>query len=101
MAHKKLETQIRRDIILRAAIAAAREPGGWPKLTRRNIAKRAGCSDALVSHRLGDMKTVRRVIMRVAIKDEIVEIIAQSVAAHDGYCIPKALKQRAINSLLG
>jgi hypothetical protein len=43
--------------------------------------------------------------MKAAIKDEILEIIVQSVAAHDGYAVkkwlPAALKQRAIATLLG
>lgn len=99
------EPSIKREIILRAAVEAARRPGGWSKLTRRGIASIAGCSDALVSQRIGDMPTVRRTVMKYAIKHEILEIIVQSIGAHDGYAVkkwlPAALKQRAIATLLG
>jgi hypothetical protein len=74
-------------------------------LTRQVIAIAAGCSEGLVSRYLGDMKDARRLIMKAAIRDEIVEIIVQSVVAHDGYAVkkwlPSELKQRAISSLLG
>lgn len=100
----RYEPAIRRELILKAALIAASRPGGWSKLTRQAIAKEAGCSDALVSHSLGNMPTVRRAIMRAAIRMEICEIIAQSVLAHDGYAVrkwlPAALKHKAISSLL-
>lgn len=105
MSNKRYAPAIRRELVLRAAIEAARKPGGWAKLTRQIIAEHAECSEGLVSRYLGDMPVARRHIMRVAIKDEILEIIIQSVAAHDGYAVkkwlPAALKQRAIASLLG
>lgn len=92
-------------MLIEAAIEAARQPGGWSRLTRESIAKQAECSDGLISRYLGDMANVRKVIMRVAVKREITEIIVQSLAAHDGYAIkkwlPSELRQRSISSLLG
>jgi hypothetical protein len=105
MSNKRFKPTIRRELILRAAIESARQPGGWGLITRQVIANAAGCSEGLVSRYLGDMKDARRIIMKAAIKDEIVEIIVQSIVAHDGYAVkkwlPEALKQRAISSLLG
>lgn len=105
MSNKRYSPDIRRELVLRAAIEVARKPGGWAKLTRQLIADAAECSEGLVSRYLGDMPNARKSIMKVAIKDEILEIIIQSVASHDGYAVkkwlPAALKQRAIASLLG
>lgn len=96
---------VRRELILNAAIITASRPGGWSKLTRQAIAREAKCSEALVSRYLGDIPTARKTIMKAAIKREILEIIVQSIAAHDGYVIkrwlPATLKSRAIVSLLG
>lgn len=90
-----------REIMLDAAISAARVPGGWSTLTREKIARFAGCSDGLVSLYLGDMANTRRCIMQTAVEQEILEIVVQSIVAHDGYRVPRALKQRALQSLIG
>lgn len=97
MGSKRFKPAIRRDLILKAAVDLARKPGGWGKLTRENIATAADCSDGLVSRYLGDMPNARRRIMKVAIKDNITEIIVQSVVAHDGFA-PKSAK---LETLLG
>lgn len=105
MTRARFTPAIRRDLILNAALTAASRPGGWSKLTRQAIAQEAGCSEALISRYLGNIPSARKAIMKAAIKKEIVEIIVQSIAAHDGYAIkrwlPATLKTRAINSLLG
>lgn len=105
MSNQRYKPAIRRELILKAAIEVARQPGGWGLLTRQLIAIQADCSEGLVSRYLGDMPDARKAIMKAAIKDEIVEIIVQSVVAHDGYAVkkwlPAALKQKAIASLLG
>lgn len=101
MTVKRFEPATRKRMLIEAAIEAARQPGGWSRLTRESIAKQAECSDGLISRYLGDMANVRKVIMRVAVKREIREIIAQSIAAHDGYTIKSELRQRSISSLLG
>lgn len=75
----------RHAMILHAAVEYCREPGGWASLTRAAIAKRAGCSESLVSRYLTDMNSIRKSIMRVAIKHEYREIIDVSLAMHDGY----------------
>jgi hypothetical protein len=105
MANKRFKPAIRRELVLKAAIEAARKPGGWARLTRQIIAEHADCSEGLVSRYLGDMPDARKAIMRYAIKHEMTEIIAQSIVAHDGYAVkkwlPEALKQKSLLSLLG
>lgn len=105
MRNRRFKPAIRRELILSAAVEVASTPGGWSLLTRQVIADAAGCSEGLVSRYLGDMQDARRAIMKAAVKGEIVEIIVQSIAAHDGYAVrkslPSELKQKAIASLLG
>lgn len=105
MSNKRYAPAIRRELVLKAAIEAARKPGGWARLTRQVISDHAGCSEGLVSRYLGDMPSVRKAVMKTAIKEEILEIIIQSIGAHDGYAVrkwlPAALKQRAVATLLG
>ena len=105
MTDQRFKPEIRRELVLRAAIEVARVPGGWSTLTRQRIAQQAGCSEGLVSLYLGDMSRARRHIMKAAIREEILEIIVQSIAAHDGYAIkkwlPAELKIKALLSLIG
>lgn len=99
MRHKP---SVWKKILLKSAIEVARNPGGWSTMTRKTVAKNAGCSDAMVNLHIGDMPTLRKIVMRYAIRYEVTEIIVQSLAAHDGYVrIPTALKQKALASLLG
>jgi hypothetical protein len=97
MAQKRYDSAVRREQILNAAIALASKPGGWTKLTRTTLAQAIGCSDAIVNVHVGDMPTVRRIVMKTAIQRGITEIILQSVVAHDGYA-PKSAK---LKTLLG
>lgn len=93
---------IRKDKILRAAIKASCRPGGWIALTRAAIASHAECSDGLVSRYLGSMEDARRLILAVAIDEEIIPIIAQHLAFTGGAAkIPVALKQKALRTLSG
>jgi len=59
----------------------------YEKLTRMDIARLAGCSPGLVSFYLGDMETVRALIMREAVERKVPEIVARGIL--DGH--PEAL----------
>lgn len=84
---------------MRAAIKASCKPGGWGSLTRTVIASYAECSDGLVSRYLGSMDNARRLILQVAIDEEIMPIIAQQLGGQAK--IPAALKQKALRTLSG
>lgn len=89
--------------ILAAAIKVAARPGGWSKLTRDAVAREAQCADGLVSKYFGTMIAFRRSIMRAAIVNEELRVIAQGIAAGDK-CAQKAdpeLKARALTTLAG
>lgn len=101
---KRFTPSARRETILKAAVLIAEKPGGWAKLTRQAIAEAANCSEGLVSRYLGNMAKARALIMKFAVRTENIEIIVQSLAAHDGYAVkkwlPVTLHRRAVQSLL-
>lgn len=93
-----------RDRILKAAVELAQRPGGWSTLTRSRIAGAADCSDGLVSKHLGKMDNVRKEVAHYAVRNQVVSILTQSLAAHDGYVVkswlPKALRLKALKALV-
>ena len=103
MTTPRYKSEVRSELLFIAAMEVARKPGGWCKLTRQRIAQHAGVSEGLVSHSLGNMETIKRDIVKAAIKAEIVEIIVQSLVANDGYVnkkwLPAALKRKALLSI--
>jgi AcrR family transcriptional regulator len=99
---KRFKPKVRRELILIAALRVARKPGGWNNLTRAAIAKEAHCADGLISRYLGSMDSVRRAIMKAAIKYEYLDLIAQGVASGDKYALALSpvLKHKAIGVLM-
>src|SRR5258707_673693 len=86
---KRLPPNDRRALVLEAALYTA-EQRGYRRMTRDHIAARADVSPSLVSLYLGTMPQLRRVVMREAIKREIVPIVAAGLAERD----PAALRAR-------
>lgn len=84
---KRLPPNDRRALVLEAALHTA-EHKGYRRMTRDLIAVRAEVSPSLVSLYLGTMPQLRRVVMREAIKREIVPIVAAGLAERD----PAALR---------
>lgn len=56
---------------------------GYRSLTRESIATAAGVSPALVSARLGTMDQLRRSVMRAAVAQRVVSVVAQGLAVRD------------------
>lgn len=96
----RLKPTDRKTQILDAALAVA-EKRGYAHVTRDEIAVEAGCAPALVSHYLGTMQNTRRDIMRAAIRNRVLPVIAQGLAAQDPHAkkAPDELKQAALDSL--
>jgi AcrR family transcriptional regulator len=97
----RLRPDNRKEQILDAAVKVASRPGGWSKLTREAVAREAKCADALVSKYFGTMSTFRRTIMRAAIVQADLSVIAQGIAAGDKYAqkVDADLKSRALATL--
>ena len=99
---KRFKPRVRREMILIAALRVARRPGGWSTMTRERIAKEAHCSEGLVSVYLGSMDSVRRHVMKAAIKYEYFDLIAQGLATGDKYAqaLSPVLQHKALSSLM-
>ncbi len=99
MARTRLKPEDRREQIMTAAIKLA-EQGHYQQITREQIANAAGVSVGLVSAHCGTMANLRRDIMRQAIRDSKVRIIAQGLVAGDTHArkAPTELKQRAMGA---
>jgi AcrR family transcriptional regulator len=56
---------------------------GWQRLTHASVALAAGVSSALVVHRLGTMDAMRRSVMRQAVKQHCVPVVAEGLCLGD------------------
>jgi AcrR family transcriptional regulator len=99
--NKRLDKNLRRQEILEAAVRIAEKCGGFNNLTRLNVANEASCSEALISRYFGTMPQFKHDIMRVAIKDRNLAIIAQGIGMgnHQALTIGKELKREVLDSL--
>lgn len=97
---KRLPPNERRDAILAAAVDLSRRDG-YNQITRDAIAEHAGVSMGLVTRYFGTMNKMRRAIIRAAISDEVLEVIAQGLAARDEHArkAPDDLKRKALATL--
>ena len=97
----RLKPDDRKHQILTAALKVAGQPGGWSTLTRENVAKEAGCAIGLVSRYFGTMVCFKRAIMRKAVVDSNLEVLAQGLATRDASAIKADddLKARALATL--
>lgn len=92
----------RKTQIIDAAVSEAKVHG-YRRITRAGIAARAGVSEALVSHHTGTMVSLKRDVMRAAIRDEILSIVAEGLADKDKQArkAPEHLRQAAANHIAG
>ncbi len=101
MNKKRLLPNDRKNQILEAAIKVAERPGGWAKLTRDAVAKESECAEGLPSKYFGTMVNFKRAIMRAAIRELNLSVIAQGLAAGDKVAMKAdvALKRKALATL--
>jgi len=94
-----LPEQRRQQILLVAVDLAIKH--GYIKLTRQQIAQQAGVTDSLVTKYFSTMPKLRRDILRYAVRNEILPVIAQGLANNDPHVkkASEALKIRARNSI--
>lgn len=92
----RLNPKIRKDELLNAALKVARDKG-FENMTRDAIADEAGVSFGLVRHYLGTMNRLKQTVMRAAVREEILEIIAYGLYSKDKQALkaPDELKARA------
>lgn len=97
----KLQARERVAQILAAALEISPSKG-YNRITRDEIAKRAGIPPTLISYHCGTMPELRRDIMREAVRVGCLPVIAQGLAARDRHALkaPPELRQRAAGSML-
>ena len=99
---RRLSDDVRKSTIVDAALTLA-ERDGFTGFTRDAVATAAGCSMGLVNHHFGTMNQLRRDVMRAAIRQGVIAVVAQGLAARDPQALkaPQELKDRAARSLTG
>jgi len=76
----RLSPKIREQQILQAALEFAKREG-WACLTRDAVAAEAECSEGLVSYYFGDFDNVRKEVMRYAVQNATLTIVAEGLLA--------------------
>lgn len=97
---KRMAPTDRKASILDAAVTVARRHG-YSNFRMHHVSTEAGCSNALVVIYWKTMEQIRRDVMRVAIRERHLDIIATGIALKDPRCrkLPAELHQAAIDSL--
>jgi AcrR family transcriptional regulator len=72
----------RKDQLLTEALILSKELG-YSHITRDGVANRAGVSYGLVTRYFDSIDNLKRLVMKKAIKEEVVEIIAQGLVRKD------------------
>lgn len=87
--------------VLAAAVRTAAAVG-FARMTREDIAKAAACTPGLVSARLGPMSKIRDTVMKRAVRDEVLAVVAEGIALRHPHALkaPADLQKRAAASLL-
>lgn len=98
--NKRKDSKTRKAEMISAALREAKR-AGFVNLTRRNIALECGVSEPLVNHYLGTLTQLKRTVMRAAVSQEILKIVAEGLAIRDPHALKasKELKQKAIASI--
>lgn len=84
---KRFKTDVRKDEILRAALTLAVRDG-YKNVTRVTIAEFIGVAETTVQYHFGTMARLRSELMRYAVKQGNVRVVAQGLADRH----PQALK---------
>lgn len=100
MKHEKMPAAEREAHILASAIKVA-EKVGYYRFTLQQVADAAGVDKTLPLHYFGTMIQLRRKVMRAAVKQGCLAIVAQGLAARDTHAqkAPAELRARALESL--
>lgn len=100
MKNKRLTKDARRDQLMAAALLLAANTR-YDRITRNQIAEAAGVVGSLVQHYFGTMPQLRRSIMRAAVDQEVLHVIAQGLVDRDPQALkaPDQLKSLAISKI--
>lgn len=91
--HQRLRPEVRHDQILTAALKLAAKTH-YSRITRDGIAERAKCSTGLITKYFTTMPQLKRAVMRAAVKQGFVPVIAQGIADRDRHALKATGKVR-------
>jgi AcrR family transcriptional regulator len=96
------DTAVRKADILAAALKVA-EASHYAHMTRSAVAAEAGVSGPLVQYYFGTMPQLRRDVMRKAVRDGVLLVIAQGLVAGDNHAkaAPEVHKAAALDLVRG
>jgi AcrR family transcriptional regulator len=96
----RLDPKDRKKQILNAALIVAGAKG-FNRMTREEIALQAGISDGLINRHFSTMAQLRRSVMRAAIANWFLPVVAQGLVLKDPQAMkaPDDLKNAALKSL--
>lgn len=99
----RMEPKDRKSLILSKAIDLCEKPGGWSKITRKLLADHIGCAEALINRYYHSMANLKRIVMRTAIKERNLSIIAQGLACGDRQAesVSEITRKQALKHLIG
>lgn len=97
----KMQARERVAQILKAALDLCGTSTSYARITREQIAEKAGIPPTLITYHCGTMPDLRRDIMREAVRVECLPVIAQGLALRDRHALkaPEELRRRALQAL--
>lgn len=100
MKQTRMKPEARKEEILTAALAIA-SMSHYLKVTREQIARKAGVSATAVQYHFHTMCQLRKELIRAAIKRECLPVIAQGYVAKDPCVLraPEDLRRRAVEAI--
>ena len=100
MKRSRLKPEVRKEIIITAALKLATE---WHflKVTRGMVAEDVGVAPATIQYHFKNMDQFRKELMRAAVKQECLPVIAQGLLMGNNHARKASpeLKQRAVESV--
>lgn len=98
---KRLKPEDRKRSIFEAMLPLA-EAHGYNNVTRDMVGQSLGITGNAVQHHFGTMEAMREGFIEFAIRNEILPIVAQAIAAGNKKALtaPKELRCKALRSLM-
>ncbi len=96
----RMQPKDRKEQILLAAVELSKS-SNYMRVTRDQIAEKAGVAMGLVTYYFSTMAQLRRDVMRYAVRCEVLEIIAQGLALGDTQArkAPEDVRKKAVATL--
>lgn len=99
--NRRMNPEVRKEQLMEAAVKLAHQHG-YNNLRRTDIAEMVGVAGSTINHYWGTVVQLKRAVMRMAVKNKDLVIIAQGLALNDKQAkkAPKSLRDEAIKGLI-